>query len=212
MHDITLPMKKGMIAYPGDAPFSISFLREERLSPGAATALSKLSLSSHAGTHLDFPFHFVRSGGKLGDFPPESFFLPATVIETWDENVVDETAIESVRLDPGSAVLFKTPNTHRRRLDRPDFENDFTEITPRLAERLVERSVALVGLDYLSVERARKDSYPVHQTLLGHGILILEGADLDGVRPGDYELICLPLRIPEAEASPVRALLRERPA
>jgi arylformamidase len=70
--------------------------------------------------------------------------------------------------------------------------------------------VRLVGIDYLSVDPADSASMPAHKSLLGNGIWIVEGVNLDGVRPGRYDLVCLPLRIAHGDGSPCRALIRKR--
>ena len=88
-----------------------------------------------------------------------------------------------------------------------DFREDFISLSVQAAQICVARGVRLVGIDYLSVDKYGDDSLPVHRTLLESDILILEGIDLAAVPCGRYTLICLPLRIEGAEASPVRAVL-----
>ncbi|MEM3676158.1 MAG: hypothetical protein QXV22_03775, partial [Thermoplasmataceae archaeon] len=102
-----------------------------------------------------------------------------------------------------SRVLFKTKNSGLYR----KFSEDFTYIDESAARKLIEHKAKLVGIDYLSIEKFGTKGMKVHKILLNGGTVILEGLDLSQVAPGDYELICLPLKI-DADGSPCRAILR----
>lgn len=103
--------------------------------------------------------------------------------------------------------MFHTWNTSRNLLRKKDFVTDYVHLSPEACQELVRRQVKLVGIDYLSIDPFDSPTYPAHAILLGAGVLVLEGADLSGVPPGAYTLVCLPLRMAGAEASPVRAVL-----
>jgi arylformamidase len=103
-------------------------------------------------------------------------------------------------------VLFKTRNSAL--WGRPAFAREYVALSLASARLLVERGVKLVGIDYLSIEAFGAAGHPVHKTLLGAGVAILEGLDFRGVPPGVYELCCLPLRIAGGDGSPCRAVLR----
>ena len=120
--------------------------------------------------------------------------------------------LDATDLRPGEAVLFATRNSRERRFASPDFPADFAAVTPALARELTTRRVALAGLDAMSIEPLDDPAYPVHNLLLSAGILILEGLDLSKAPIGRCRLICLPLAVPEAEASPTRAVLLVDPA
>jgi arylformamidase len=77
------------------------------------------------------------------------------------------------------------------------------------ARRLVERGLRLVGVDFLSVERDGPPDFPVHRTLLGGGVVIVEGLDLSTVDPGPYTLVCAPLKVLGGDGAPARVLLIE---
>jgi arylformamidase len=89
------------------------------------------------------------------------------------------------------------------------FSEDYACLTEDAAAYLVEKGIKLVAVDYLSVDAFDTDYYPVHRRLLEGGVAVVEGDDLSGVPAGDYELICLPLKIKNGDGAPARVVLRE---
>ena len=114
-------------------------------------------------------------------------------------------------IDGVTRVLFKTQNSSFWATPELGFRTDFTYLTPATAKLLVDNGVVLVGIDYLSIEKSGSPGHPVHITLLEKEIVILEGVDLREVPPGDYELICMPLKYDGAtgDGSPARTFLRQ---
>jgi len=206
VYDISLPLTAGAAVVPGDPPLARRLFLDQAADGCEAASLT---LSAHTGTHLDFPAHFFPDGKRAGDYPAGAFLLPAVVVSGGRETRLGPSLVGDVAFVPGAAVLFRSRNSEGRHFLGPDFPEDFTTLTPELARELVRRRAGLVGLDAMSVELLSDPAYPVHHILLGAGILVLEGLDLQAVPPGRYTLCCLPLAIPEAEASPVRAVLWE---
>ena len=204
VYDISVPLNKAPI-YPGDRPFTQEWMA--RLDEGYGYNLSALALGSHAGTHLDFPSHLLKSGKSQEEYFLERFILPAEVVCASGEGPVLPGSLQDRRIDRGQALLFKTGNSKKGLMHQADFSGDFVCLSLELARLCVAEGVSLVGIDYLSVDKYRSDSLPVHHTLLENDILIMEGIDLAAVPCGRYSLICLPLSIKGAEASPVRAVL-----
>lgn len=204
-YDISLPLLAASPPpVPGDPPFVRSlFLRQETDGCEAAA----LSLSAHSGTHLDFPAHFLPQGKRAGDYPVAAFFPLAVVVDCGQTKRLGPEVLADIRTSPGEAVLFRTQNSVKRLFAGPAFPETFAAVAPALAQELVRRQLSLVGIDALSVEPLTDPAYPVHHILLGAGALILEGLDLSAVPAGRYRLACPPLAIPDAEASPVRAVL-----
>jgi len=203
LFDITMPIHSEMPVFPGDDPPQQKWLH--RIQNGDGNNLSALALGSHTGTHVDAPYHFVENGITLDQVPLEVFVGKALVIEITNP---DSISIDGLRRHPiasAERVLFKTRNSST--LSRSGFQEDFVYIELAAAEYLVRQGVRLVGVDYLSVDQYGSDSNPAHHTLLGHGVVILEGTDLSLVEPGTYTLVCLPLKVTGAEGAPVRALL-----
>ena len=205
--DISVTLGEEAIDYPGDPAYERHVASS--LERGDAFELSRLSLSAHCGTHLDAPSHFLRGGKSIDQFLPGTFILPAHVREVRHPKSVQRSALEDLRVDSGAALLLKTENSTSGRCRSGVYTEDYVHLNPEVADICVEKKLALVGLDYITVEKPGDIYFPVHRRLLGSGILILEGLDLTQVGEGQYTLICLPLKIRGGEASPVRAILVE---
>ncbi len=202
--DISFPIRDRMPGFPGDPAVQVTPVR--RLDRGDAYDLSSLAMSSHTGTHLDPPRHFIPGAVGVDRLDPVRFNGPARVVVLPPEATVVD-GIQVGRIPAGTErVLFRTRNSER--WDRSEaFFEDYVALDDTAAEELVRRRVGLVGLDALSIERDSTGKFPVHHTLLGGGALILEGLRLSGVPEGEYELRCLPLRIADGDGGPARALL-----
>ena len=199
MIDITRALTKGHPNWPGDTPFNLELTADT--TQGSAVNIMKLSTSTHCGTHLDAPFHYSRNGGRLGSVALERLVGPARVIDARG-GVAPELLTPFDRLP--ERVLFYTGESAHWDV----FPEHFTALTPELIYALADRGVKLVGTDAPSVDTLTSKDLPVHKACLERGLLILEGLNLTDVTEGVYELICLPLNLPDADASPVRAVLR----
>ncbi len=202
--DISASMKNAP-TYPGDRACQQEWTRS--LDAGDGYSLSTISLCSHAGTHLDFPSHLLKGGRSLDSYPLNSFIVPAEVISVPGEGPAEPSCLQDCRISKGQALLFKTANSSKGLMHRKEFTKDYVSISARLALACVAQGTGLVGIDYISVDRYADDDLPVHRIFLQNNILILEGLDLASVSCGRYLLICLPLKLNNAEASPVRAAL-----
>ena len=199
--DITRTIGQDTVVFPGDAVPCVSRARCDGYT------LSELTLSSHSGTHIDAPLHFFDGRKSLDTIPVERFFLDADVVAIKSQVAVTVAELKGRKIDPGQAILFKTRNSD---LPRDRFCEDFVYIKPDAAEWLVDRGVSLVGIDYLSPDRYGDMDFPVHLTLLGAGVLILEDIDLRAVASGRYRLVCLPIKTHQADGAPCRAVLGRR--
>ncbi len=161
----------------------------------------KITTSTHCGTHLDAPFHYSRDGGKLGSVALETLIGPAQVIGA--RRGVSKELIGPFSSLPERVLLYTGERAHW-----DVFPEAFTPLTPDLIHALADRGVKLVGTDAPSVDALTSKDLPAHMACLERGVLILEGLNLHNVPEGTYELICLPLNLPDADASPVRAILR----
>ncbi len=193
-----------MVVFEGDPPVEVTAALA--LDRGDPANVSRLTLGSHTGTHVDAPSHFIAGGDTLDRVPLEAFMGPARVVE-WPGGPIGRAALESAGALAGVArVLFRTGNSALWAQGR--FVRDYQALTLDAAQALVAAGVVLVGADYLSVEAFGARGHPVHHCLLEAGVAILEGLDLSAVRPGRYELLCLPLRLRDGDGAPARALLR----
>ena len=203
--DVTVPLHSGLVHWPGDPPLHLERTRD--LERGDDCTISTLTMSSHTGTHMDAPLHFVRAGKGLDEMPIETTIGPARVIAVADPESVKPAAIVNLGIRRGERILFKTRNSRRAWSSDP-FNKDFVFIEPEAAQILAQRGVRLVGVDYLSVGGYQRNGEETHRILLSAGVWILEGLNLAQVVPGRYELICLPLRVAQSDGAPARAILR----
>jgi arylformamidase len=203
--DISAPIYSGMVHWPGDPAVLIERVHE--LARGDAANVSKLELGAHTGTHMDAPRHFLADGAGLDEMPLDATIGPARVIGIEHPQAVLPAELEGHNLQPGERVLFRTRNSERC-WNNDQFVEDYVYISAAAARFLVQRQVRTVGIDYLSVGGYVHDGVETHQILLGAGIWLIEGLKLSAVKPGAYELICLPLRVVGADGAPARAILR----
>jgi arylformamidase len=207
--DISVPIRNGMVRWPGDPAVRIERLRE--IKGGYHANVSAMVMGSHTGTHMDGPVHFLPRAKGIDSVPFPAIIGRARVIEIKDPEVIRPEELRPHRIRRGERVLLKTRNSGRAwRASR--FIRDFVALSNEAAQFLRKRRVQTVGIDYLSVGRFQRDGTETHRTLLQAGIWIIEGLDLSRVRPGPYELICLPLRIAGGDGAPARALLKPVPS
>jgi len=202
--DISVAIHPRMHVWPGDPPVRVD--RVASLADGDSCNLSRLELCAHTGTHIDAPLHFVRGGAPVDQLPLDAFVGPARVVRVADGAAIGEDDIQASAVREGERILFRTANSER--WAGPGFLTDFVAFTDEAARLLASLRPRLVGIDYLSVQPFHADTAGVHEALLGAEIVVLEGLNLAGVQPGEYELICTPLLIAGCEGAPARALLR----
>jgi arylformamidase len=205
--DISVPIYSGMVHWPGDPAVAIE--RVHDLSRGDPANVSRLELGAHTGTHMDAPRHFLADGAGLDELPLDATIGPARVIRIAHPRAIVPEELRTHRLRAGERVLFRTQNSERCWKNN-QFVEDFVYISAAAAQFLVQRKVRTVGIDYLSVGGYVHDGVETHQILLGAGIWLIEGLNLATVKPGGYELVCLPLRVAGADGAPARAILRPR--
>ncbi|HZS09238.1 MAG TPA: cyclase family protein [Blastocatellia bacterium] len=206
IHDITVSISSDLPVYPGDPEIQIRPTLS--MAAGDICCVSQLSFGTHIGTHVDPPAHFVRGGATLDQLPLDVLIGPARVIDVGEEPFIDAAVLARANLDGVSRVLFKTRNS-RLWHSAKEFQKSFVYLETDAAGMLVERGVRLVGIDYLSVEKFDFEVPATHYALLRNNVIIVEGLDLSAVAPGDYELICLPLKLRDGDGGPARVVLRE---
>jgi arylformamidase len=209
IYDISVPLSAATPTYPSDPTIEIrSWLALDR---GDSANVSLLHFGAHSGTHVDAPAHFIAGGSKVEALPLESLMGAATVVELpADMMAIDADFIRNSCNQASERILFKTRNSSFWNNPEEGFRNDYTYLEPGAAQRLTEMGMRLVGIDYLSIEQFASNNFETHRILLAKGVVILEGLDLRNIAAGQYELICLPLRIAggSGDGAPVRAVLR----
>jgi arylformamidase len=208
IHDISLPISKSIVVWPGDPPVRIT--QPLHLDRGDEATVSHLDMGAHTGTHVDAPAHFIRGGSGVDVLDLNVLVGPALVVHALEVDALSAEVLAALPIPPGTErVLFRTRNSELWARGEREFQEDFVAITGDGARWLIERGIRLVGIDYLSVAPF-DDVTPTHQALLWAGIVPLEGLNLSNVDPGTYQLACLPLKIAGADGAPARAILIEQ--
>jgi arylformamidase len=204
--DISPAIGPGSPVFPGDTPFTMRWTWS--IGPGCPVNVSEMAISPHTGAHTDAPLHYDPMGAAIADVPLDLYLGRCRVIHALDAApLVEPRHVEAALTAVPERVLIRT--ALRARVDA--WDDRFTAIAPETIDRLHAAGVRLIGVDTPSLDPADSKTLDSHQRVRAHGMAILEGVVLDAVPAGDFELIALPLRIRGADASPVRAILRELP-
>lgn len=208
IYDVTVPISEQTPVYEGDP--NVEITSANAIARGDAANVSRLCCGIHTATHVDAPNHFIEGSRRVHELELEKLIGRCRVVEI-DKSVMAIEAKHVENLDGAERVLFKTRNSDFWNDFAQGFRKDFTYIAPEAAKALVDLNVKLVGIDYLSVERFGAETFDTHVTLLEKEIVIIEGLDLREVSAGDYELVCLPLKIAggTGDGAPARTILRE---
>ena len=206
--DVSIALRHGLVPWPGDPPFRIN--RVSDIARGDVCTFSTLSMSAHAGTHIDAPLHFLGNGRAVDTLPIDVTVGLARIITIRNRAIIEPDELRKHRIRSGERVLFKTRNSSRHR-QAGTFFKDYVAVSPDAARYLVSRRVRMVGIDGHSIGPFRGGMAETHRVLLGAGIWVIEGLDLRRAPAGPCDLVCLPLRIVGADGAPARAILRPRP-
>ncbi len=199
--DISPAVTEDIAVWPGDIPYRRD--TSLRIDAGDHLELSSIRTTVHLGAHADAPSHYVKGGQGIGERSLDYYYGPCQVLQ--------------VATDPGQRILpgdlsgaIQAPRLLLKTGSYPDpgrFQESFTSLSPELVDHAHDAGVILIGIDTPSVDPFSDKALQSHQALARHDMANLEGLVLDAVEPGHYTLIALPLRIPDADASPVRAVL-----
>ena len=203
--DISLPITKGMVHWPGDPEIDVS--RIASIGPECFCNVTAISMCAHTGTHMDAPLHFIDGGAPMDTMPLDATVGPARVIEILDPIKITRLELERHEIKRGERLLFKTSNSARLWETR-EFIEDFVYISREAADFIADAGVRAVGIDAYSAGGFHNDLQETHLSLLRAGIWIIEGLMLGHVEPGEYELMCLPMKLIGADGAPARAILR----
>ena len=204
IYDISVPIRPGGLVYPGNPEIEISL--QQAVAKGAGANVSVIRFGSHTGTHADAARHFFDDGQPVDEIPLERLMGPALLLGFADDvRAVGAAELKAHDLGGHKRILLRTRNSAL--ISRKEFVPDYTYLAPDGAEYLVDKGVELVGVDYLSIEQFHSGHHRTHRTLLAKSVVILEGLDLSVPPPGEYKLVCLPLRIEGCDGAPARAVL-----
>lgn len=203
--DISLTIYPGMPYWPDNPAVSVE--PSQCLAHGDVCNVSKLTIGTHTGTHVDGINHFIKGGMGIDQMPLDATIGKARVLEIKDSESIKVAELEPHNIQAGERILFKTQNSIRA-LKTNQFIEDFVYISTEAASYLAAKKVRTVGVDYLSVGGYEGNVVEVHHALLGSGIWAIEGLNLAEVEPGEYELICLPIKLKDGDGGLARAILR----
>ncbi|SFK59688.1 Kynurenine formamidase [Halobacillus dabanensis] len=200
--DISMPLTNNTPPWPGDEPFEykLTFSMEET----GSVNVGQFKGSNHIGTHIDAPFHYDSNGWKTAEIPLERFSGPALVVPIKNQTTITAQLLQGIDFSGVDKVLFHTGSWE----DRTSFPNQYTVIGEDVGPFLNSKGIHLIGVDTPSVDPETSKELVGHHSLYNNDILILEGIQLSHVPPGIYELFAFPLKMEQADGSPVRAVLR----
>jgi arylformamidase len=203
--DISPAVHAASPVFPGDAAFSQEWAA--RIGPDCPVNVSTLRLSPHTGAHADAPLHYDDQGAAVGELDLAPYLGRCRVIHAIGRGpLIGWAHIQHRLAELPPRVLVRT---YAR--SPAGWDPLLTAYAPQTLERLADLGVTLIGIDTASIDPAQSKSLPSHQVIRRRGLRVLENLWLDEVPEGDYELIALPLKLVAADASPVRAVLRELP-
>ncbi|MHB9134180.1 MAG: cyclase family protein [Armatimonadota bacterium] len=201
IYDVTLPIAPDMVVWPGDPPIECETF-------GETVRISRWTLGSHTGTHVDAPTHFSAGEQTVDQLDPAVLLGPCRVIHLPDVPVITGALLAGLPLQDTPRLLFRTRNSTRWAANPTTFIEDYVGLDITAARVLLDAGVKLVGIDSLSIG-APDDCGFVHELLLSAGIIILEGLQLANIAAGPYHLICAPLKLAASDGAPARVFLVE---
>jgi arylformamidase len=167
--------------------------------------VGRITLSPHTGAHVDAPLHYSKDGAAIGDVSLDVYLGPCRVVHCLGSGALVQPGQLQGRLDNlPERVLLRT----YQRAPLTTWDPEFTAVAKDTVDLLASLGVRLIGIDTPSLDPQQSKTMDSHNAVARHGMAILEGIVLDDVPEGDYELIALPLRFANLDASPVRAILR----
>jgi arylformamidase len=196
--DVTRPLNNDMLVYPGDLIPSFSQADHGRY------LISDLHMSSHTGTHIDAPAHYLASGNTIDTIPLGNLIGRCRIIDVSEASTLITAAHLKGKLRGVKRFLLKT-----RFSGRDTFTDDYPCLTYDAACYITDNGIECVGIDSPSIESYNGDG-SVHRRLLSNGCIIIELLDLSDVPEGDYEMVALPLRLAGLDGSPARVILTQQ--
>ena len=199
LYDLTMPLSPKTPVFPGDPPLTIEGC-DGSASDGGIIRHLKLSIITHTGTHIDAPFHMLKDGKTLDEFPLETFMGEVVIIDVRGQKILKP---DLSNVHEGDAVFLCTDFSSD--IERKDYFTNYPILTAEEAREFVAKKVRIVGFDAPSPDR---DPYETHRLLLAHDILILENlvnlVPLCGKR---VRYTALPLKIHKADGAPCRVII-----
>ena len=197
IYDVTRPLAPGCVVYPGD------IVPRFRQQDHGQYRITDIRMSSHSGTHIDAPAHYLDQGTTIDEIPFSALMGWCRVVDcSGSGNEITAADLEGKTVGTDK-LLLKTAFSGKF-----EFQEDYPALSVEAARVLARQGITCIGTDAPSIE-GYQCSGEVHRTLLGEGMVIIELLDLSGVGEGEYWMIALPLRLQAGDGSPCRVLLME---
>lgn len=207
--DISVPLSNKLPVWPEGHGINLSKLNE--IGKNSDANVTRFDIDVHSGTHIDAPLHFIEESLTTNEIELTRLIGKCYIVEL-DKSIhtIEPSHLEELNIPfDTTRLLLKTSNSHNNLWDNSTFYNDFTAISSKAAQWIVERKIDLIGIDYCSIQKFY-DPPTTHQILLKNNVIILEGLDLRNVEIGEYYLTCLPISVIGIEGVPVRAILTKK--
>ncbi|MBK5191530.1 MAG: cyclase family protein [Methanosarcinales archaeon] len=204
IYDLSVAIYPGMLKWIGDQ--DVKLRQETSIRNGDAYNFSRLTCSTHIGTHIDAPYHFTTDGKTVDQLNLYDLIGEALVVQI-DADTITADELRDIDFKTYKRILFKTRNSEL--LKSETFHKDYVALDYSAAELLVKNGVRVVGIDYLSIEMYETEEHPVHKLLTENEVIIIETLDLSKIEPGAYFLVALPLKLRNSEGAPARVVLVE---
>ena len=207
--DLTLTISNKIPTFPGSP--QPNFIPWEKIKDDGYN-LELLFLSSHTGTHLDAPYHFLEKGSKIHEISLKKLVSNAVLIKSRKKRneTITKTDIQKFekkhgKIESFSSVVFWTG--WQRNLQKDNYFTKNPGLSVSAANYLASKKIGLVGIDSPSIDLGTDFKFPVHQIFAKKGMLIVENlANLEKIKSSKFHLVVLPLKLKGATGSPVRAI------
>lgn len=200
--DISPALQQGIPVWPGDSAYSAETTWQ--IADGCPVKVSKITMSTHTGAHCDAPSHYDANGKAIDEVALDTYIGTCRVIHCIGVAQVLPEHIRAFLTDIPARVLLRT----YQQAPQMQWDENFPSVAVDTITLLAQHGVKLIGIDSPSLDPQESKTLDAHLHMKAHQMAILEGIVLDEVAAGDYELICLPLKLKGLDASPVRAVLR----
>ena len=204
--DLTHILKNEISVYPDT--ISPLFEQGNTIEKDGFSELN-MTMCTHTGTHIDAPAHIIPNAKSLNDFPIDKFIGNAIVVDCSGKNSISLEFLKLIedKIEQIDFILFYTG--WQEKWNTPNYYDRFPTLTQEVVEWLLKFKLKALGFDTISVDKMCDDKLPNHHLLLQREILIIENmTNLDKLIGNSFELNCIPLKIENADGSPIRAFGR----
>lgn len=201
VYDLSISLHDNMLSYTKDPAFQKKTIFS--FAKGDSMDLTEIELSSHAGTHIDFPSHMINTGKTSNDYKLKDLCGNGIIVEV-PENVelITEKIISNIDVKSDDIIFFKTNNS--KFIVNQLFTENYTCFDPAAAQALVDKKIKIIGIDYLSVDKYENQGFVVHKKFLSNGCLIVENLNLSEIPAGRYNIFICPIKTEGVEGAPAR--------